>query len=151
MVQLRPNPTLAGTRRGLAAISLSVLLPLGLLWRLAPLHLPPFALKYGGSALWAAAVYWVVVAFLPRWPTTRVTVIALLTATAVECLKRLYWPPLDHFRGTMAGKLLLGRYFTIGAIFAYWLAIAAAALIDTRLRSKTKHSASPHSPFEGTM
>ena len=52
----------------------------GLVWRLAPLHLPPFAYKYGGSVLYAAMLYWLVVAAFPR---ARVPAIA---ATALDAV-----------------------------------------------------------------
>ncbi len=100
-------------------------------WRLAPLHLPPFAFKYGGSALWAIAVYWTVAIFLPRTSPVRLAFAAAIVAVAVECFKLVRSPSVDYFRETLAGKLLLGRYFTFGAIIAYWLAIAAVAVFDT--------------------
>ena len=115
-------------RRCVAALLLTV--PLGLVWRLAPLHLPPAASKYGGSALWATAVYWAVAAVLVRRPTGVVAVTAAAVALGVECLKQVYWAPLDRFRETLAGKLLLGRYFTYGAIAAYWIAIGVVAALD---------------------
>ena len=121
--------------RRLACIGLlAVTLPLGIAWRMAPLHLPPFAFKYGGSALWAAAVYWVVALASPRWRVLRLAIVAALAAFGVELGKLLYWPPLDRFREALAGKLLLGRYFTVGAIVAYWLAIALVALLDAKYR-----------------
>ena len=33
--------------------------------RFAPLGLPQFVVKYGGSTLWALMVYWIVSALLP--------------------------------------------------------------------------------------
>ena len=38
----------------------------GLVWRMAPLGLSPFWFKYGGSALWAMALYWLIAACLPQ-------------------------------------------------------------------------------------
>lgn len=105
-----------GSRRRACLVLLACTLPLGLAWRLAPLHLPPFAFKYGGSALWAVAVYWVVALLLPGRSMGRLAVTAALVALTVELAKLIYWPPLDRFRETLAGKLLLGRYFTFGAI-----------------------------------
>lgn len=108
--------------------------PLGLAWRLAPLHLPPFAFKYGGSALWAAAVYWTVGWLAPRWRPGRVALWAAAVSLDVELLKLVYWAPLDRFRETLAGKLLLGRYFSVGAIVAYWVAVAGMWVLDRRWR-----------------
>lgn len=120
-------------RRGFTAAAIAVvLIPVGVAWRMAPLHLPPFLYKYGGSVLWAAMVYWIVAALLPR--LRPVTLGALAgSLTAVVELSRLYHAPaLDAFRLTLAGKLILGRFFSFYDIAAYWLAIAVAAAIDWR-------------------
>lgn len=102
----------------------------GLLVRFAPLGLPWFVMKYGGSTLWAVMIYWVLVLV---WPRKRPLVLAWVAggiALLVE-LQRLYhaaW--LDAFRVSLPGILLLGRYFSVWDIVAYWLAIAAVALFD---------------------
>jgi hypothetical protein len=116
-----------------------ITVPLGLAWRLAPLHLPPFAFKYGGSALWAIAVYWTLAFFLPRHRPAALALFAALTALAVELFKLVRLDTVDRFRSTLAGKLLLGRYFTLGAIAAYWLAIALVASLDARFRPGGGH------------
>ncbi len=124
----------SGSRRLACLVLLACTLPLGLAWRLAPLHLPAFALKYGGSALWAAAVYWLVAFVMPGRPPRQLAAVAAGIAFGVELGKLIYWPPLDRFRETLAGKLLLGRYFTFGAIAAYWVAILVVAWLDARFR-----------------
>jgi hypothetical protein len=119
-------------RRLIAATIASILIPIGIGWRMAPLHLPPFLYKYGGSVLWAAMVYWLVAALLPRRRPITVAAAAATVAALVE-FSRLFHPPaLDAFRLTLAGKLLLGRFFSTRDIAAYWLAIAATALLDWR-------------------
>ena len=117
-------------QRLISAAALAVILPLGLIWRLAPLHLPQFAFKYGGSALWAMAVYWVVALLFPWLRPIQVAGRAGVVAFGVEFGKLLSWAPLDRFRETIAGKLLLGRHFTWGAIAAYWIAIGTVAVLD---------------------
>ena len=117
-------------RRAVCGLYLAMTLPLGLLWRLAPLHLPPFAYKYGGSALWAIAVYWLVALLKPGWRAEQLALTACCLALAVELFKLVRSPLLDTFRDTLAGKLLIGRYFTPGAIAAYWMAIGAVAVLD---------------------
>jgi hypothetical protein len=102
----------------------------GLVWRLAPLGLAPFLYKYGGSALWAAMVYWLFAALLPRAPISRVAGYACLFAAVVEFSRLYHAPALDAFRITVAGKLLLGRFFSLWNIVAYWLAIGCAAVVD---------------------
>ena len=121
-----------GHRRLLCLLWLAAILPLGLVWRLAPLHLPQFAFKYGGSALWAIAVYWIVAFFNPRRSRAVLAWVTAGIAAAVEFFKLVRNPILDSFRQTLPGKLLLGRYFTFGAILAYWIAIAAVAAMDAR-------------------
>jgi hypothetical protein len=37
---------------------------------------------------------------------------------------------LDAFRLTLAGRLLLGRYFSLKNIVAYWVGIGLAAALD---------------------
>ncbi len=124
------------SRRRTSAALLALTIALGLAWRLAPLHLPPFAFKYGGSALWAVAVYWALALLFVRRTSAHLAMVALAVSTAVECFKLVFWAPLDRFRETLPGKLLLGRYFTGGALLAYWLAIAAVFLLDAFWRSR---------------
>ncbi len=109
----------------------------GLVWRLAPLHLPAFAYKYGGSALYAAMLYWLLAAAFPRLRVLVVAVLATALAFLVEAFKLSHRPALDAFRITLAGKLLLGRVFTSGALLAYAVAIAAVALLDAQKKRDT--------------
>jgi hypothetical protein len=63
--------------------------------------------------------------------------VALLTgtlATAVEFVKLYHSPILDAFRLTLPGIVLLGRFFSVWDIVAYWLAISVGALVDRGLR-----------------
>jgi Protein of unknown function (DUF2809) len=108
-------------------------IPAGLLIRFAPLGLPPFIVKYGGSTLWAVMVYWTLAFLLPKTTLALLASVAGIISTLVE-LQRLYhgaW--LDAFRVSLAGVLLLGRFFSLWDILAYWLAILAAALLDHRI------------------
>ena len=102
----------------------------GLTFRLVPLGLPAFVVKYAGSTLWALMIYWIVSTLLPTWRLPLVAVISGLIATAVEFFKLYHSPGMDAFRLTLPGMLLLGRYFSVWDILAYWLAIAAGALAD---------------------
>lgn len=106
----------------------------GIGWRFLPLHLPYFAWKYGGSMLWAVALYWLVAALMPRARVATIFVVALPAAAAVEFSRLIHTPGFDHFRTTLAGKLLLGRYFSLWNIAAYWLAIGLIALADRHSR-----------------
>jgi carbon starvation protein CstA len=106
----------------------------GLAVRFAPLGLPLFVVKYGGSMLWALMVYWIIAALLPSWRLLAVALVAGTLATAVEFFKLYHSPMLDAFRLTLPGVLLLGRFFSVWDIAAYWLAIVIGAFVDQRIR-----------------
>lgn len=114
----------------------------GLTIRFAHLGLPASIVKFGGSALWAAMIYWVCSTLLPSWHPLWSALISGILGTVVEFLK-LYSPPwLDTFRNTLPGILLLGRIFNPWDIFVYWVAIVLAAGFDVRVRvhnSTAKH------------
>ena len=106
----------------------------GLMIRFAPLGLPSFIVKYGGSTMWALMAYWIVSTLLP---SRRLLTVVLLTGTlttAVEFVKLYHSPLLDAFRLTFPGIVLLGRFFSAWDIVAYWLAISVGALVDRGLR-----------------
>ena len=124
------TPTL---HRRISTLALTLTATLaGLIWRLAPLPLPWLLYKYGGSMLWAVAVYWLIAALLPRSTPSKLAFLAALAAAAVEFSRLVHTPGFDAFRETLAGKLLLGRYFSPKNIAAYWLAIALTAWLDAR-------------------
>jgi hypothetical protein len=117
-------------RRTMALVLASVTIACGLALRLSHLPLPFAAYKYGGSMLWAAAIYWLVIATFPRWNVTCSAVASTLLAAGIEFFKLYHTPAMDAFRLTLAGKLILGRVFSWKDIAAYLLAIAIAALLD---------------------
>ena len=119
-------------RRGTCGAIALLLIPVGVAWRMAPLGLPPFLYKYGGSVLWAAMVYWIIAAIFPRLKPVRLAILAGGAAAIVEFSRLYHQPALDVFRTTLAGKLLLGRFFSMRDIAAYWLAIAVTAWLDIR-------------------
>ena len=108
----------------------------GLALRMAPLGLPRSVVKYGGSIMWALMIYWIVTTLLGSVRISSAALLAGMIATSVEFFKLYRSPAVDTFRMTLAGTLLLGRYFSIEDILAYWIAIAAGALIDLQLRPK---------------
>ena len=110
----------------------------GLMIRFAPLGLPSFIVKYGGSTMWALMAYWIVSTLLP---SRRLLTVVLLTGTlttAVEFVKLYHSPLLDAFRLTFPGIVLLGRYLSAWDIVAYWLAIFIGALMDKGFRPAEK-------------
>jgi hypothetical protein len=106
----------------------------GLTFRLAPLGLPAFVVKFAGSTLWAAMVYWVASTLLGRWRLLAVALLSGAIATAVEFFKLYHSPGMDAFRLTLPGMLLLGRYFSVWDIVAYWAAICVGAILDRWIR-----------------
>lgn len=116
----------------LTAALLLLTCALGLGLRFARLGLPFLLTKYGGSMLWALAIYWLLSALCRHVPRAALWAFAL--ATAVECGKLLSGPELDAFRRTLTGRLLLGRVFSFWDLLAYAVAIAGGLCLDLRLR-----------------
>jgi hypothetical protein len=127
---------MAARPRTLTALLMLGTVLCGLTARFAPLGLPRFAVKYGGSTMWALMIYWVVSALRPAWCVGTAGMAAAIVATAVEFLKRFHAPALDVFRHTLAGVLLLGQFFSPWDLVAYWLAIGVGALVDRQLRMR---------------
>jgi hypothetical protein len=113
---------------------MAVTVAAGLAFRFAPLGLPPFVVKYGGSTMWALMGYWIVSTILPSWRLMPVVLLTGALATAVEFIKLYHTPLLDAFRLTLPGIVLLGRIFSVWDIVAYWIAISVGALVDWSLR-----------------
>ena len=125
-------------RRVVCGVLAIVTIVFGVVWRMAPLGLPAVLVKYGGSALWAVMVYWLVAFVLPQRAPRFVGFLAAAVAAAVECFKRYHSPGLDAFRHTLAGKLLLGRVFSLQDIAVYWLAIVAISFADAFVKKQRK-------------
>jgi hypothetical protein len=111
-------------------ILLLITIPVGLAVRFLPLHLPWFLYKYLGSALWAVALYWFLATLLPKLRPLLIATIAIIIATAVELSRLIPIAPIDNFRLTLPGEILLGRYFSLKNILAYIFAIALIAVLD---------------------
>lgn len=97
------------------------------------LHLPFVIVKYGGSLLWGAMVYWLLATIFVSTRRIKVVSVALITAIFVELFRLWHTPSLDAFRLTTAGALLLGRVFSLWNILAYAAGIALALAIDCAL------------------
>jgi hypothetical protein len=127
-----------------ALIFLLITIPLGLAVRFLPLHLPWFLYKYLGSVLWAAALYWFLAALLPKLRPRALATLAILIATVLEFSRLVPIAPIDAFRLTLPGKILLGRYFSFKNIAAYAIAIFFTAILDKILI--TSHRRIPRNP-----
>ncbi|MDL2398371.1 DUF2809 domain-containing protein [Rhizobium mayense] len=97
------------------------------------MHLPFVVVKYGGSLLWGAMVYWLLATILASARRFRITSVALTVAVLVELFRLWHTPALDAFRLTTAGALLLGRVFSLWNIMAYAAGIAVALALDCAL------------------
>jgi len=123
------------TGRRLACLGLLMAtIPCGLIVRMAPLGLPYVVTKYGGSMLWAVALYWLLGALLPNLRPQKLVVVALIVSAGLEFTRLWHTPATNAFRLTLAGKLLLGRIFSLKNIAAYWVAIGFTASIDYLFR-----------------
>jgi hypothetical protein len=128
-------------------VFLLITIPLGLAVRLLPLGLPWFLYKYLGSILWAVALYWFLAAILPKLQPIVIATLAILIATLLELTRLIPIVPVDAFRLTFAGKILLGRYFSVKNIAAYLLAIALTTALDSSLIApKSTDSHPTHTP-----
>jgi hypothetical protein len=114
-------------------ILLLITIPIGLAVRLLPLNLPWFLYKYLGSTLWAIALYWFLATLLPKLRPIAVATLAITIATLLELTRLIPIAPIDAFRVTFTGKILLGRYFSLKNIAAYLFAIALTAILDHSL------------------
>ncbi|MGH9597728.1 MAG: DUF2809 domain-containing protein [Edaphobacter sp.] len=132
-------------RSVICALLLLIAIPIGLAVRLLPLHLPWFLYKYLGSLLWATALYWFLAALLPRLRSRTIATIAIFIATLLELTRLVPIAPLDAFRQTLPGQILLGRFFSIKNVVAYILAIALTAILDHRLIANLRQHPSTHS------
>jgi len=99
------------------------------------LGLPFVVVKYGGSILWGAMVYFLVAALLYRHGRTTVFACSVTVAICIEMLRLYHAPWLDEFRLTTAGALLLGRVFSLWNILAYMAGILMAFWLDRSMRT----------------
>ena len=122
-----PSP---GRRRAISTLLLLITIPTGLAVRFLPLGLPWFFYKYLGSVLWAIALYWFLAAILPKLRPQTIATLAIVIATLLELSRLVPIAPIDAFRLTLPGQILLGRYFSIKNIAAYFFAILLTATLD---------------------
>ena len=111
-------------------LATAAIVALGLLVRTPALGLPWPVAKYLGSALWGAMVFTALRTISPRLAFAAGW--ALLIALGVEASRRLHTPALDAFRLTLAGRLMLGRLFSLWNVVAYAAGIFIAAALARR-------------------
>jgi hypothetical protein len=94
------------------------------------LGLPALVVKYGGSTLWGAMVFFLVAMAAAHQSRRGIALISALIAVAVELFRLVHAPWLDAFRLTLPGALLLGRIFSPWNMFAYGVGILLAMWLD---------------------
>ena len=92
--------------------------------------LSAFVVKYGGSALWAAMVFFLVAIAAPNASRLSIALISAAIAVGVELFRLVHAPWLDAFRLTLPGALLLGRIFSAWNMLAYGVGIIFAVGLD---------------------
>jgi len=111
------------------------------------LGIPASIVKYGGSVLWGAMVFFLVAIASRRLSRLQIASVSALIAVGVELFRLVHTPWLDAFRLTLAGALLLGRIFSMWDILSYaagiWLALLLDRLAGPIAALKTP---APHSP-----
>ncbi|MTK64597.1 MAG: DUF2809 domain-containing protein [Methanobacterium sp.] len=116
------------------ACTVAAIIVTGLVVRHPGLGVPWPVAKYGGSILWGGIVFFLVATAAPTAPRARRAGIAAGIAVLVELVRLYHTPWLDDFRLTLAGALLLGRFFSVWNIVAYWTGIVAGVLAESRFR-----------------
>lgn len=126
------------TTRRSTALYLSLLvvtIALGLATRRFSLAFPLFVARYGGDALWAAMILWLVALLRPIAATRSLALVALGISFAVE-ISQLYRAPwVDAIRATRAGALVLGQGFLWSDLVSYSVGVLLAAALDAWLAS----------------
>ncbi|WP_242187283.1 DUF2809 domain-containing protein [Sphingomonas sp. CARO-RG-8B-R24-01] len=96
--------------------------------------MPFFVTKYGGSALWALMIYFIVSSLRPCWTPYRSAAASGLIAGTAELFKLYHIPELDMFRQSLLGALLLGRVFSVTDFIAYAFGIMLGVSGDRKFR-----------------
>jgi hypothetical protein len=99
-----------------------------------------FVVKYGGSVLWGAMVFLALATLTASVNIGRLAFAAFLIALIVEFSRLYHTPELDAFRLTTAGKLLLGRVFSLWNIAAYAFGIGTAAFVEAWVLKRGRRS-----------
>jgi hypothetical protein len=107
---------------------------LGLATRRIPDVFPMVVARYGGDALWATMVYWLVALVRPAASRRMLALIALLAAFGVEASQLVHTPWLEALRATRLGALALGQGFLASDLAAYCVGVLLAVLLDVTVR-----------------
>ncbi len=109
---------------------------LGLATRRYPEAFPEVIARFGGDALWATAVFWIIALMRRRSATLRIGVSALAIAFVVE-MSQLYRAPwIEAVRATGPGALALGHGFLWSDLLSYAIGVLLAAATDAAIVGK---------------
>jgi hypothetical protein len=122
--------------RGMLTAVAAVTIALGLATRRFPGAFPPVVAKYGGDALWAMLVYWLLAILRPRASAVRLALLALAISIADELSQLIDWHWLQVIRGTRLGALVLGQGFLWSDLVCYAVGVAAACAIDVGMHRR---------------
>lgn len=112
------------------ALTMALVVGLGLLWRSPWLELAEVPQKYGGDALWALLVFLGFGFLFPRWPTRTIALLAMTFSTLIEFSQLYHAPWIDSIRETRLGALVLGSVFNWPDFGAYAIGIALGVLCE---------------------
>ena len=126
----------ARSRALLASLGVATM-ALGLSTRRLPNVFPSFIAAYGGDALWAMLVYWLLAFIWPRVAPARLAVGTLVIAVCDEFSQLIDWQWLQTLRNTKLGALVLGQGFLWSDLVCYAAGIALAVFIDVAIRRWT--------------
>lgn len=147
--QQRAQSRGALSRRVLVVLVLATV-ALGLATRRFPNAFPSFIAEYGGDALWAMLVYWLLAFIWPRVSPARLAFGALAISVCDELSQMIDWPWLAALRNTRLGALVLGQGFLWSDLVCYSVGIAAAFAIDVAMRrSAVQRLESEHGTTRG--
>ncbi|MDE1158902.1 MAG: DUF2809 domain-containing protein [Neorhizobium sp.] len=101
--------------------------------------------KYGGSVLWGAMVFLLAGALSGARTKSRLVIVAIVIAVAVEFFRLVHAPEIDAFRLTLPGQLLLGRVFSLWNIIAYIAGIMLAWVAEMAVAKRVNEARAPAS------
>ncbi len=123
------------TRRSIAIYVglLVATIALGLATRRFPSAFPELIARFGGDALWAAMVLWLIALGRRTAATYRLALAALAIAWCVEFSQLYRAPWIDAVRATGAGGLVLGQGFLWSDLVSYVVGVVLAAALDAAI------------------
>jgi len=103
---------------------------LGLATRRFPAAFPELVARFGGDALWAAMMLWLVALCRRAAAPSQVAISALAVAWAVEFSQLYQASWIQAIRATRSGALVLGQGFLWSDLVSYAIGVMLAAALD---------------------